>query len=234
MLCVYAHAHKARWLGPAKTCAAACFVLPVEEVGAFNRRWRTHLLGCRFDVSRAVHWRDVAAAHETVGEAQEALAALSHLNEAIGFMVAIRQSTWNNLDSARRLFKTAEQFCLLRLMRLVLDRIEETNEPSPLVLTFERDLKSFGQLVRTVSQMYELDSRATDRVQKVAFSDPRADYLFSALDLVMHLSVAGCPTAEPPMPPTRFERHMTTEIWDDSFVENHWASFEWSLDQAQS
>jgi hypothetical protein len=60
----------------------------------------------------------------------------------IGFGVGVDAHVWANLGKDRlEAFGNAKEFCFQRIVRRVVDRLEEAHEQEPLQLIFDRDIE---------------------------------------------------------------------------------------------
>ncbi len=97
-------------------------------------------------------------------------------------------SVWAALPQKRKKqFGSATQFCVQRLMRLAVDRLEAAQRQAPLSLTFEpeRDPPRSARRSVTIPQTCMIDSRAATRVASVNFSDPRQHCQLQAAILLL-------------------------------------------------
>ncbi len=232
-------------VGPAKTYVSAAYLFPSEDVGRFNRHWRHLLAKHELPLSAPSGWREIAAKRAKAShEAVSSFAAAVSRYEALPFVVGIDHSTWVKLGKARRHFGTPQMFCFLRLMHLVLDRMEAVEEKSSITLVFERDLDDLIGGAQASMRLYKSDTRAPDRVQSVAFTEPRRDCVFAAVDVLIHMSLLRITAAElrtgprlsqtlriarslPPLPDD-----VAVEMWDDAYFQLYFPSLEWGLSDA--
>jgi hypothetical protein len=247
VLAIFVDEYRSRRAGPSAVTAAAAWLVPSEEIAALDRRWRLHLLEHDLPAGEPSAWRRLAGAHKSVRKAARSSVALAELTRAaagmsgLGFVVTIADGTWNELPSSvRRSFRSPDRLCFLRVMRIVVDRLEGCGQASPFELRMRRDDVGLRDRAEAVEQLLGADTRARDLISLLAFVSPRAAGHFDAIDMVVqtglsrlqaHIEKGEERAAADPLP---FPPSFLLEHWDATFVSQSLESLEWGrLDRPQ-
>ena len=168
----YVGEHGGRVVAPGAMVTCAAYLVHSSQCERLDRHWRNLLMKHDLPVNNPGGWRGIARSsslsEEDKGAAlrEFAIAAAG----ATGFVVAIREATWARVfRSRRRLFGSAEAFCYLRLLRVVLDRLESVQETSPIAVLFRRDVGSMDRTAKSAAKLFKMDTRASERVESMAF-----------------------------------------------------------------
>jgi hypothetical protein len=199
---------------------------------AFNRRWKQLFLRNEISLSQTIDWARVEKRRLGDVDLREMFARAFRSTEALNFIVGIEKDTWSSLESARRQFGNAEDFCLLRAVRLAMDRFETVEEAARASLIVEAGPKTMLRRTKFVLRMHESDSRAADHITTVKFATPRQDHVFGALSLLVQMSGMGTlgMDDDPESLALRLPEGSVLEFWDAAFAERHWAAVEWSME----
>ena len=228
--------------GPMVTCAA--HLVHSSQCERLDRHWRNLLMKHDLPVTNHGGWLGIARSkslsEEDKGATLREFAIAA--GDAMGFVVAIHEATWARVfRSRRRLFGSAEAFCYLRLLRVVLDRLESVQEASPIAVLFRRDVGSMDRAAKSAAKLFEMDTRACERVESMAFVDSRRDCHFAMTDLLIHLALprlTGVPAGTAKHPPAALRTasllpplpdQVVIELWDEDFARRHIESLDWSM-----
>ena len=218
--------------------------------GWFNQHW-CHLLlkhdlpGISLeswsDVVRRRGW-DVTTSREVLADFTRAI----ETHDLIGFVVVMDAAGWNALAAnERRVFGSASNFCFLRVVRLVLDRLEAANRTAPITIVFDQTLDRLAHRSTAVHTLFEMDSRAIDRVDSIRFSNPARHFQLQATKLLTSMTrrrLAELPGASLRLPAwlrkldelPAAEETGVWEHWDKAFTRRHAGSIEWDMPRATS
>ncbi len=228
-----------QFTGADKTSVAAGWLGHTEERAAFDRHWRHQLLRLELPVTDPGSWSELLKrkGRQSASGLQQ-LASTATGGDRLGFVVALRDSTWKRCpDHVRDAYRNPADFCLLRMIRVILDRLEFADEKTLLAILLTRDLGIQSDSTAATTILFELDSRAAERIALVAFVDARRDAQFAATELLLQMSLRPIATtaASAPRRPRnpvelpRLPSNVWLEIWDDAYAERHLASLEWEV-----
>lgn len=103
----------------------------------------------------------------------------------IGFGVGVDAHVWANLGKERRgAFGNAQEFCFQRIVRRVVDRLEEAHEQEPLQLIFDRDIEYARRRLRLFENILKGDRSASNRIATIGFGDTEWHLPLQAADLL--------------------------------------------------
>jgi len=155
----------------------------------FQQRWR-HLL-MRHGIP-AVHMKDWEGTRREKKWAlnyghrvlSEFIGAIKD-SQLIGFGVAVDADVWRKLSSQRRKsFGDAQEFCFQRLLRRIIDRLDQAQERDAIELVFNRDYQFARPRLRLLEHINKRDPRMASRVAAISFGDARHYYLLQAADIL--------------------------------------------------
>lgn len=235
MYAIFISEFHSRQRAPTRTTAAAAVLVPSDDLAQFDRCWRLELIKNNLPVNEPYGWQKLAAERDARNAS-----ALRNLHNAaarmsgLGYVVAISGETWNSLPTAtRRSFGSADTLCFLQVMRIVIDKLEECGETSPVSLRMQRDPGTLRASFDAVERLIAADTRASGRISTFAFVDPARDSHFAAIDLVLHTGMqrlmepgvdAGVDDGSIPQP---FPDNFALELWDKELVDRRLQSIEW-------
>jgi hypothetical protein len=246
----YVEQYSARKRDAAGLVVAGAWLVHEEDCKRFDRHWRHLLIRYGLPIRDPDAWSEIAKRQNDPASAgavhRFATAAAS--GDRLGFVVAIRQETWGRFPQGmRRAIGSAETFCFLRLLRRVIDRLEEADDTSAISIMLRRDVDIPERRASAVASLFEMDSRAADRIALIGLVDPRRDCQFAATDLLVKTALAtilaattaradgrllartGMARLLPPLPD-----NAALENWDDACAERRLHSLEWDLPSRSS
>ncbi len=156
----------------------------------------------------------------------------------IGFGVAIDSAAWRALSSKRRrAFGSGQEFCFQRVIRRIVDRLEEADERDDVVIVFDRDMEFAKPRLTLFEHILKGDPRASRRIASIAFSDSKKYFALQAADLLAWETRSELIQRANKQPSKgRFQELMKAlphgeldyegEFWDQTVVETHFAAVE--------
>jgi hypothetical protein len=225
----------------AKVTAVAACLVPSEEIAGFDGLWRLLLMKHDLPASGPDDWCTLIEKHDTESTTalRELTGAASNLN-GLGFVVAIGRKTWGELPQpTRRRLGSAQTLCFLRLMRIVVDKLEGCGESARIAVRLRLDMAARNSSMRDVQAMMAADTRARERIASLSFVNPRNASHFSAIDLVLQNGLQEL-TRTTELAPTQqasqlaqaaFPANFALELWNGDFVSRHLESLEWGQSQ---
>ena len=229
---------------PGRVACTSAYLALADGCGAFSRRWK-HLL-VKHELSRLEldDWSEVSAAHGWNDDRQNEV--LSEFVDAtlrfdlLGLFVAIDAATWRRLAaSARGAIDSELDFCLQRLARMVLDRIEVASQGACVGLVINRDIGKLDQNSSTIMRVFKADSRAAERITTVRFTDSRRSSHLQATQLLKLIGLSDLAGRVSPrtngdglgiggvLP--RLPAGTVCEFWNKAHADRHIANLEWLL-----
>ncbi len=216
----------------------------------FDRRWKFLLLKHDLPALQLGAWRQMAKAKGWDAARRHAVAAEFAMTideqDMLGFSVAVDTMAWRSLASKRRKsFGTEREFCFLRVIRLVFDRLEAANCADTVRIDFSLDPSEFERRSNAVQRLLRLDSRASPRVASIQFEDPerrgqlQAAHLLTGMIMRSQIAHAGEEQIVPawltslkelPEPPSG----LTLEYWNRAYTNKHFSNIEWLMSEATS
>ncbi len=155
----------------------------------FNQKWRHLLIRHGLPKLHMKEWVkfceerewDHPKRHSVVSEFIQVI----RDTQLIGFGVAVDAQIWRELTPKRRkAFGNAQEFCFQRIMRRVVDRMEEAQERDPVSIIFDRDFQFARPRLGLLEHLYKTDTRLAQQVASISFSDSRYYYQLQAADLL--------------------------------------------------
>lgn len=228
---------------PRLSCCAAYLAQGEDGSGIFARRWRHLLLKHELRTLDLSDWRNAAAAHgwdeqrqaHVLREFSDATSA----HDLLGFVVTIDSGVWQMLEhKSRQWFGTEQDFCLQKLARTVLDRVEANTSAGAVSLTFDRDIDRLREMSNSIQKLFKTDSRAQRQIPAIKLVDPETDCHLQASRLLRHIAIKhfSHPTARDIAIPASkkmikalpdLPESIQCEIWDKSYAQRHLASLHW-------
>jgi hypothetical protein len=90
-----------------------------------------------------------------------------------------------NLPKERRsVFGDAQQFCFMRIVRRVVDRLELAADPEAIQIFFDRDMEYARQRLRFFDQILKMDRLSSVRISALSFADSKWYLPLQAADVL--------------------------------------------------
>jgi hypothetical protein len=104
----------------------------------------------------------------------------------IGFGVAVDVTAWNAIpkDRRNRFSASVQEFCCMRLLRRIIDRLHEAQELEPIAVVFDRDFQYARPRLKLLEDIHKHDPRVGPRIASVNFSDSKRYIPLQAADLL--------------------------------------------------
>ena len=220
------------------------FVLDADERRFCERRWRQKLFRHELPNLQVDQWAELVKARRwDLAERSRVLADFEQVvtdHRFVGFYAAMDVSVWMGLDQKRRrVFKSPEIFCFLRVLRLVVDRLEAVSETTPVQLVLAPGADRIVTSAEAIAFTYVMDSRSADRLGDVRFCDPRRSSYFQAVSLMSgrlraqlgaRREGAGRQAAWlKALSATSASVETIGEYWDEAHCERYLASVDWDV-----
>lgn len=214
----------------------------------FVRDWK-HLL-LRHGIE-AVHMKEIAGIAQKKGwtgiQRNDILSEFVQVikkNRLIGFGVGVDAACWRKLEPKRRkAFGNAQEFCFQRIVRCVVDRMDEAKEQESVALIFDRDMEFSRPRLGLFEHLLKGDRRVGARIASIAFADSKRFVQLQAADLLAWetrkelINRAGKSESTP-----RYNDLMqslpyidpdyTGEFWDEGYTHKAFAAVEAEIKQA--
>jgi hypothetical protein len=157
----------------------------------------------------------------------------------IGFGVGVDADIWRNLPRERRtVFGDAQQFCFMRIMRRVVERLELAAEPETIQIFFDRDMEYARPRLRFFDQILKMDRIAAGRIAALSFGDAKLYLPLQAADvLAWETRKQLIARADKTRSSQRFQELITAlplvdlefaagEFWDQEQIDKEWPKIE--------
>ncbi len=229
---------------PRRIVGCTAFILHSDERRFCERRWRQELLRHELPELRLDEWSElVKRRHWDAGARARVLADFAQVAEGhsvVGLYAAMDTSVWKSMDQRRRrLFRSPEAFCFLRVLRLVADRLEAACETIPVQLVMPARTEHLVAGAEALSFAFSMDSRASDLLGDVRFCDPRRCTYLQPLEMMLgrlqwqlaeRSGDAGRrPVWSKALSAAASGAEMIGEYWDDAHCERYLASVDWDV-----
>lgn len=227
-----------------RVVGCTAFVLPVEERMFCERRWRQQLLSHALPAFELEHWSELIKVRRwEMPQRSRILGDFLQVvqdHSVVTIYAVMDTLVWRSLDQRqRRVFKSAEAFCFLRVLRLLVDRLEAASETGPLQLLLAACEDSLVAGAEALAFGYAMDTRASARLMDVRFCDPRHCTYLQAVDFMSRrlrgqlaerrADAGGKPAWLKMLGPVNVTDETIGEYWDQEHCERYIASVDWDV-----
>ena len=232
-----------------RVVGCSALILDASERRSCERKWSQQLLRHELPALSLDSWPELVKGRrwdmDQRGQVLSDFAKIVEQHSVVGFYAAMETSVWRGLDQRkRRVFRSAEAFCFLRLLRLIVDRLEATSQTAPVQLVLATGAEGLVAGADLLAMAYGMDSRASDRLGDVRFCDPRKSTFSQIVELMTgrlrsELSErSGAAAREPGWLKSVGDigagAGMIGEFWDAAHCARYLASVDWDVPDQRS
>jgi hypothetical protein len=171
------------------------------------------------------------------------------VHRLIGFGVAVDVEAWKKIPKERRLkfSGSVQEFCVMRILRRIIDRLDESRDPDPISVIFDRDFEYARPRLKLLEYVHKHDPRVGPRVASLNFSDSERFFPLQAADLLawetrreLVTKVLGFGASSRSSWKALFsalpfqELDYEGELWDDNLFESSFTLIEKQIEEAKA